>query len=227
MTSAPDRVDRVALNTTSSRLTAIRERANALQGRLSVTLEQVKEFEEHCEQVVSWMNKQEACVEAFIYVPLRSSVAQKELKTLMALQDEIKAYRGAGLPKLHLLGQAIFKRCSEAQTEKLKKRMTQIDARFETLIGRAERNLSFISDVIESRAEFEEELEAVKKWFQKAEICLQFDVEALTTHDSLTSQLSHLKSQYHSYRYFTNPLLVNSLPNRVFKGEGGDKSVDS
>ncbi|GLH12192.1 Nesprin-1, partial [Gryllus bimaculatus] len=136
------------------------------------------------------------------YVPLRVSAIEAEYQLLKQFENEIKAFHMNNLNEIIKQVNAIEKDCTEPEKQKLKNNLQELLKEYETLNNTVNQKTESLLDLLNSRKQFEGEVNKIKHWLNEAEVATSAEIrvsnmglleEQLAKYDKLHKEAENIQ----------------------------------
>nr|XP_022915902.1 nesprin-1 isoform X7 [Onthophagus taurus] len=138
-----------------------------------------KNFEANLEAAKRWLKAKNSDIQKLSgYLPLKSTVVEKEISQHQVYDTEIKEFYEGDLNDLLKLGHSLLKDCSDEDKERLNRLLKEVEDEYDTLKHDSKQKIMALTDLLQGRRQFEGDLNKCVDWLKEAEVATSDDIRA-------------------------------------------------
>lgn len=149
-----------------------------------------RKFEADLERARSWIKSKSNNLKKLSgYLPLKASKVEQDIVQHGELETDIDSFSEKDLNDILKQGNNLLKECSEEDRARLNKILDELNKDYEELKSEAQEKQAALSDLLQGRKAFENEIDKCQRWINEAEVATSSDLRTSSI-DILREQLA-------------------------------------
>ncbi|XP_017768073.1 PREDICTED: nesprin-1 [Nicrophorus vespilloides] len=155
------------------------EKIKSEMDRITAACNTRRNLEANLEKAKAWLKAKNNEIRKLSgYLPLKSHKVQQEIAQHNKYEKEIRQFNEGDLNDLLKLGNNVLKECDEEDRIRLQQLLDEVKEEYDTLQNESKNKIEALSDLLQGRKQFEEDINNCIDWLKEAEVATSAEIRA-------------------------------------------------